>query len=80
MLQFRNLHYTLIENKTKLNHLDGFTDLDSGFVQVQVAGENKDSHLGAKMFRSSEAGRLTYKSHEISGNTLTVVQKTPVRA
>ena len=75
MLQFRNLHYTLIDNKIKLNQLDGFTDLDSGFVQVQVAGENKDSHLGAKMYRSSEAGRLTYKSHELSGNTLTVVQE-----
>jgi cysteinyl-tRNA synthetase len=51
--------------------------LDSGFVQVQVAGENKGTHMGAKMVRSSEANRLAYKTHTISGNTLTVVQESP---
>ncbi|MBR5569339.1 MAG: alpha-galactosidase [Oscillospiraceae bacterium] len=77
MLQFKNLRYTLTDNQIKLDQLDGFTGLDSGFVQVQIAGENKDSHLGAKMYRSSEAGRLIYKSHTVSGNTLTVVQESP---
>ena len=60
-----------------LEKLWRFCDLDSGFVQVQIAGENKDTHMGTKMMRSSEAGKLSYKSHTISGNTLTVVQESP---
>ena len=46
-----------------LEKLWRFCDLDSGFVQVQIAGENKDTHMGAKMMRSSEAGRFTAGTH-----------------
>ena len=66
MLQFKNLQFNISDNQIKLDEMNGIAGLDSGFVQVQVAGENKDSHLGAKMFRSSEAGRLIYKSHTVS--------------
>ena len=77
MLQFKDLIFTTENNTVKLKDLNCFSKLDSGFVQVQIAGENKNTHLGAKMVRSSEAGRLCYKSHTISGNTLTVVQESP---
>ena len=62
----------------KLSRWNQFENLsDFNFVEVQIAGENKNTHLGAKMVRSSEANRLTYQTHRISGNTLTVVQESP---
>ncbi len=51
-------------------HNDG----DNGFVEVQVCGENKDTHLGAKMAHSSEGRRLRYVSHSLTGNRLEIVQ------
>ena len=33
------------------------------FVEIQICGENKDTHLGAKMANSSEGRRLKYVSH-----------------
>ena len=77
MLQFKNLSFSVAEDAIKLQSVECFSQLESGFVEVQVAGENKDTHMGAKMVHSSEAGRLTYKTHTISGNTLTVVQESP---
>ena len=77
MLQFQNLTFSTRENVIKLQKVDRFSDIDSGFVEIQVAGENKDTHMGAKMVRSSEANRLTYKTHTISGKILTVAQETP---
>ena len=77
MLQFKNLSFSVAEDAIKLQSVECFSRLESGFVEVQVAGENKDTHMGAKMVHSSEAGRLTYKTHTISGNTLTVVQESP---
>lgn len=77
MLQFKNLTFTTQDDVIKLHKADCFSELDNGFVQVQIAGENKNTHLGAKMARSSEADRLVYKSHRVCGNTLTVVQESP---
>jgi len=45
------------------------------FVEAQISGENKDSHLGAKMICSSQAEKLRYDSHEIKGNVLSVTQR-----
>ncbi len=46
-----------------------------GFVEVQIAGENKDTHLGAKMARSSEGRRLRYVSHAQTDKRLVIVQQ-----
>lgn len=43
MLQFQNLSFLARENVTKLQNADCFSELDSGFVQVQISGENKDA-------------------------------------
>ena len=75
MLKFKNMLFSCKNANIVLEKLWCFCDLDSGFVQVQIAGENKDTHMGAKMVRSSEARRLSYKSHTISENALTVVQE-----
>ena len=77
MLQFKNLSFSMEDRVLKLQKAECFSALDSGFVQIQIAGENKDTHMGAKMVNSSEANRFTYKSHTISDNTLTVVQESP---
>lgn len=77
MLKFLNTEFSLENDKISLEKLGNFCHLSSGFVQVQVTGENKDTHMGAKLMRASEASRLTYKTHTISKNTLTVVQESP---
>ena len=63
--------------KNTLPLLAKFADLDKGFIQVQVAGEHNNSHLGVKMIRTSEAGRMNYANHTHCGNTLTYVQESP---
>ena len=47
-----------------------------GFVEVQICGENKDTHLGAKMINSSEGRRLRYVTHAQTDTMLEIVQKT----
>ena len=69
------------ELKNYLPQLDAFADLNEGFIQVQVVGENKNSHMAAKMVSSSEGDRFQYVSHTMDGHTLTVMQESPnVRA
>ena len=77
MLQFQNLTFTTAGDNIHLEKFHYFSNLDSGFVQVQIAGENKDTHMGAKLMRSSEGNRLRYKSHNVSSNALTIVQESP---
>lgn len=79
---FHELYFKIIEDKVclvkTLNNQKAYDDYHEklgGFVEVQVAGENKDSHFGSKMIRSSEGNRLKYVSHKIDGDTLTIVQK-----
>lgn len=45
------------------------------FVEAQVSGENKDSHLGAKMICSSQGAKLRYVSHRLDGDKLVVTQR-----
>lgn len=77
MIKFKNMAFSHENITIALEDLGFFCDLNSRFVQVQISGENKDTHMGVKMMRSSEAGRLAYKTHTILGNTLTVVQESP---
>ena len=46
-----------------------------GIAEVQIAGELKPTHLGAKMARSSEGGRLKYVSHELTDRCLCLIQE-----
>ena len=45
-----------------------------GFAEVQISGENKITHLGAKMANSSEGERLHYVSHTQTENKLEILQ------
>ena len=47
-----------------------------GIAEIQLAGENKPTHMGAKLIRSSEGGRLRYLSHEMTEDTLCLTQRT----
>ncbi len=75
MIRFQNLEFSTEQNVVKLQRAGGLAKMNSGIVQVQIAGENKDTHMGAKLINTSEAGRLRYVSHNISGNVLTLVQE-----
>ena len=47
-----------------------------GIAEIQLAGENKPTHMGAKLIRSSEGGRLRYLSHEMTEDTLCLTRRT----
>ena len=47
----------------------------SNFVEVQVCGENKDTHMGVKMANSSEGARLRFVSHTQLEDYLEIVQQ-----
>ena len=63
-IQFKGLVFELVNDKIFLHTCGNYrNDAGRAFAQVTVCGENKQSHLGAKMFNSSEGERLTYLSH-----------------
>ena len=76
-IQFRDLVFELVGEKILLTKC-GYIQAPEGrtFVEVQICGENKNTHLGAKMARSSEGGKLIYLSHTQSDNCLEILQKT----
>ena len=75
-LAFHNLSFVVKENKIVLTKCGNIENENGGeFVEVQICGENKDTHLGAKMANSSEGKRLQYLSHTQTDNMLTIVQK-----
>ena len=73
-LEFGQLSFDLVGDKILLKRCGHMESAGYGFVEVQIAGENKDTHLGAKMIYSSEGRRLRYSSHEQTENHLTIVQ------
>ncbi len=75
VLSFKNLEFLIHENEIRLTKCGSIAFPDGRFVEVQISGENKDTHLGAKLVYSSEGRRLHYVSHELRGNRLTIVQR-----
>ena len=70
--EFGHLFFNCENERIKLS-LDGRVYFS--FSEVQVAGENKDSHFGAKLICSSEGIKLRYVSKEINDNILVITQK-----
>ena len=76
MFQFKDLTFEISDDKIYLARVGNIAVSDgNGFCEVQIAGENKNSHLGVKMINSSEGGRLKYVSHEITDGKLEILQK-----
>ena len=72
---FQNLIFEVENNVVRLVRFGGFVYSNGGiFTEVQVCGENKDTHLGVKMVNSSEGRRLRYVSHLQTDNRLEIVQ------
>ena len=67
IFEFRNLKFVVEDGKIRQGGLP--------IVEVQIAGEKKDSHFGLKTVKSSEGARLGYVSHTLSDNALEIVQK-----
>lgn len=63
-LKFRFLDFEVKDERVIIN---GFP-----FSSIQIAGENKDSHFGNKMVKSSEETRLKYLSHELKEDALVI--------
>ena len=45
------------------------------FAEAQVAGEDKNTHLGAKLISSSEEGKLRFISKEETEYSLKIIQE-----
>ncbi len=74
-IRFRQLTFAVYGDKILMTKCGSMASSGHTFAEVQVCGENKDTHLGVKMARSSEGGKLCYRSHEQSENQLTIVQE-----
>lgn len=75
---FKGLRFEVKGNKIFLKSWGTLTfENGTGFAEVQISGENKDTHLGVKMAKSSEGTRLEYHSHRQTENGLEIVQVSP---
>jgi len=75
-IQFGEMLFEVKDNKIYAISFGGYNSSQSNsFIEVQICGENKDTHLGAKMVNSSEGKRLQYVSHKQADNHLEVVQR-----
>ena len=74
-IEFGELKFDVWQDKIALLSCGFIKHPGYGFVEVQIAGENKDTHLGAKMARSSEGRRLAYVSHEQTDSRLVITQR-----
>ncbi|MBR2478774.1 MAG: alpha-galactosidase [Clostridia bacterium] len=73
---FKNLTFSLEGERLFLSRVGNIaSDPTRGFCEVQIAGENKITHMGIKMVDSSEGSRLKYVSHVQSENSLEIVQR-----
>ena len=75
-IRFASLKFNIINDRIILTEVGRFAKVESkGFCEVQIAGENKISHMGVKMINSSEGSKLKYVSHSESNGKLVIVQK-----
>lgn len=74
---FFSLRFEIENDRVSLKSLGDYP-VNGGFAEVTVSGENKNSHQGATMIPSSEGTRLVYVSHRAEGDTLEVIQRSPV--
>ena len=72
---FKDLAFEIIDSKILLTRCGNISFAGYGFAEVQIAGENKDTHMGAKMVKSSEGARLFYHAHTQTENRLEIVQR-----
>ena len=75
-INFYGWQFEIVNESIYLTKCGGFVDGSCHrFVEAQIAGENKDTHLGVKMVRSSEGGQMRYVSHQKTDKELVITQK-----
>lgn len=74
-INFKKLSFSIEDKKIRLIRCGHSEFAPSPFVEIQISGEHKDTHLGAKMVNSSERNRLLYVSHSQTENELTIIQR-----
>jgi alpha-galactosidase len=75
-IRFHDLRFDVTDNRLRLMDCAHFhSEGGRGIAEVQIAGENKPTHMGAKLIHSSEGNRLRYVSHEATDRVLCVVQE-----
>ena len=75
-ITFKNLRFELRGEKLFLTQWGNVVyENGNAIAQVQVCGENKQTHLGIKMAESSEGARLMYESHMQTENVLEIVER-----
>lgn len=55
---FKNLYFNIENKKITLSLTEN--GVYAPFSEVQIAGENKDSHLGAKLIKTSQSAALEF--------------------
>ena len=73
-IKFASLTFSVVNDKIYMTEWGPFSE-PHGFVEVQVAGEHKDSKMGIKMGVSSEGSAFKYVSHQITGDVLEITQR-----
>ena len=75
-IRFQNLIFQVTDGKLRLTDCGHFhSEKGRGIAEVQIAGENKPTHMGAKLIRSSEGDRLKYVSHDLTDRVLCIIQE-----
>ena len=76
-IKFKWLEFVICGDKIDVAGADCYRDISErcNFAEVNIAGDNKPSHMGIKLSPSSEGSVLKYVSHEIKGDTLFITQK-----
>ncbi|MBQ8689906.1 MAG: alpha-galactosidase [Clostridia bacterium] len=75
-IQIKGIEFCIADGKIRLTKCGGFTSVEGCvFSEVQISGENKNTHMGIKMAESSEGARLRYVSHTQSEHELVIVQR-----
>lgn len=78
MISFKNLAFETENDVIKLVKCGNMENLQSRFAEVQLSGGHKDSHMGIKMVNSSEGMQLKLVGVKEEGNTLQILQKSPL--
>ncbi|MBQ4071919.1 MAG: alpha-galactosidase [Clostridia bacterium] len=76
-IEFNGLNFLIKDGRIRLTRYGDIALSEEGecFVEVHLAGEHKDTHMGAKMTSSSEGDRLRYVTHTLSEESLDIVQR-----
>ena len=82
IIKFRDLEFTIVDDAiylTKFSRIKAGRDTARmflyAFLEAQVAGEMKETHMGIKLASSSEIRTMKYVSHKAEGDTFEVVQR-----